>query len=142
MYEDASSAFGMLMLPARVVPKARGDASEDLSALPPEFQPNHHIFYSERLRDVADGLPKWKTVIQGQLEEDDAREERVRVQGHSAATGQCVMRFLLCVVVTCCACTRGMSQTCRRRVFPNSEITCSPRRCLYAAEDRRHPSRA
>jgi hypothetical protein len=90
MYEDASSAFGMLMLPARVVPRARADRSEDVAALPPEFRPNHHIFYSERLQDVTDGLPKWSTVIQGQLEQapHDSADERMRAQGHSARTGQ------------------------------------------------------
>jgi phytoene dehydrogenase-like protein len=91
MYEDASSAFGMFMLPARVVPRAREDLSEDLGALPPEFRPNHHIFYGERLRDVQDGLPKWSTVIQGQLEGaalDDAQDTRLRTEGHNAGTGQ------------------------------------------------------
>jgi len=92
MYEDASSAFGMFMLPARVVPQAREDLSEDLSLLPDEFKPNHHIFYRERLRDVRDGLPKWSTVIQGELEAAAAHytedDERRRVEGHNAATGQ------------------------------------------------------
>lgn len=91
MYEDASSAFGMYMLPARVVPRAREDLSEDLSALPAEFRPNHHIFYRERLQDVSDGLPKWSTVIQGQLEHaalHDASDTRLRVHGYNASTGQ------------------------------------------------------
>ena len=82
----------MYMLPARVVPKARDDVSEDLALLPPEFRPNHHIFYGERLRDVKDGLPKWNTVLQGQLESGEEHYspdgERTRAQGHSQDTGQ------------------------------------------------------
>jgi hypothetical protein len=80
------------MLPVRVVPKVRDDLSEDLNVVPPEFKPNHHLFYRERLRDVSDGLPKWSTVIQGQLQEGPLNNlldgERFRVHGYNEATGQ------------------------------------------------------
>jgi hypothetical protein len=37
------------------------------SKLPVEYQPNHHFHYSERKTDVNDNLPKWKTVIDGEI---------------------------------------------------------------------------
>ena len=36
--------------------------------VPDIYRPNHHIFYDDnRVVDVADGLPKWKTILEGEL---------------------------------------------------------------------------
>ena len=35
------------------------------------YHANHHIFYEERKEDVKDSLPKWKTLIDGELIEKD-----------------------------------------------------------------------
>jgi len=40
------------------------------SALPDAYRPNHHLFYEERVVDVLDGLPKWKTVLGGEVMEE------------------------------------------------------------------------
>jgi phytoene dehydrogenase-like protein len=92
MFEDATSAFGMYMLPVRVCPKARDDLSEDIHSLPDEFKPNHHIFYGERIFNVKDPLPKWKTVLQGEVVEGPEHrteyEPRTRRHGWDPRTGQ------------------------------------------------------
>jgi hypothetical protein len=40
-----------------------------------EYQPNHHFFYSERVHDIEDLIPKWKGLIDGDLHgpSDEAR---------------------------------------------------------------------
>ena len=38
------------------------------------YQPNFHTFYSDRVEDVNDGLPKWKTVPQGELLHEEGTE--------------------------------------------------------------------
>lgn len=32
------------------------------------YKPNHHIFYADRVQDVNDNVPKWKTLPQGAIE--------------------------------------------------------------------------
>lgn len=35
--------------------------------VPTIYRPNHHVFYADRVVDVEDGLPKWKTVLEGEM---------------------------------------------------------------------------
>ena len=55
--EDASRPLGLLVLPLSAV---RG-------GVPEAYRPNHHIFYADRAVDVGDALPKWRTLLQGEL---------------------------------------------------------------------------
>jgi hypothetical protein len=83
--EDATRPLGVLALPlsaaadaarATATPAAAPAAAApataaadtddvDLSLVPEEYRPNHHIFYADRVTDVADNIPKWKTLPQG-----------------------------------------------------------------------------
>lgn len=62
MGEDATGPLGVVALPL----SAAHDAAD-------EYLPNHHIFYADRLdgRAVADDLPKWRTLPQGELLDND-----------------------------------------------------------------------
>lgn len=37
------------------------------NSIPATYRPNHHLFYADRVVDVPDGLPKWKTVLEGEI---------------------------------------------------------------------------
>jgi len=56
------------------------------------FKPNHHIFYDDRVEDVKDDLPKWKTVPQGDLSDADGKNANLTGQpvpgGYDPITGQ------------------------------------------------------
>lgn len=61
MGEDATRPLGVIALPLE-------------RAIEPEscYQPNHHIFYADRVTDVNDSLPKWKTLPEGEIFEQAA----------------------------------------------------------------------
>jgi hypothetical protein len=51
--------------------------------LPVEYQPNHHFHYSERKTDVKDNIPKWKRLIDGELEIKGTLSSPSSNEGHS-----------------------------------------------------------
>lgn len=72
---DASRSQGIFMLNLQRVP--------GFPALPDAYRPNHHVFYCERKIDVLDGLPKWKTIVGGDVigEVSTGSSRLVRQQG-------------------------------------------------------------
>lgn len=58
---DATRLLGFVALNLR---RAKGYADNTLPAI---YRPNHHFFYADRTVDVADGLPKWATVLEGAM---------------------------------------------------------------------------
>jgi hypothetical protein len=56
MGEDATRPLGVIALPL-----ARAAAPHDC------YKPNHHIFYANRVEDVADSIPKWVTLPEGEV---------------------------------------------------------------------------
>jgi hypothetical protein len=58
---DATRLLGFVALNLKL---AEGYTS---NTIPDAYRPNHHVFYDDRVVDVIDGLPKWKTVLEGQL---------------------------------------------------------------------------
>lgn len=56
MGEDATRPLGVIALPLGLTPHAESC-----------YQPNHHIFYADRVSDVPDALPKWKTLPEGEI---------------------------------------------------------------------------
>lgn len=81
--EDATRPLGILALPLSAAVNSHGRATGaittpaavgvapaagvDLASIPEEYRPNHHIFYANRVVDVADNAPKWVTLPQGEL---------------------------------------------------------------------------
>jgi phytoene dehydrogenase-like protein len=55
--EDATGVLGIYALPI--------DAATEPDDM---YKPNHHIFYADRVADAQDNLPKWKTLLEGELE--------------------------------------------------------------------------
>lgn len=55
--DDSVASMGVIKLPH----SASGRAVADV------YQPNHHIFYSERVADAADALPKWVSFPEGSI---------------------------------------------------------------------------
>tara|TARA_B110000208_G_scaffold61188_1_gene79562 strand:+ start:26 stop:1039 length:1014 start_codon:yes stop_codon:yes gene_type:complete len=45
------------------------DASADVGST---YLPNHHLFYDDRVVNVKDELPKWRTVLQGEVADESA----------------------------------------------------------------------
>jgi hypothetical protein len=58
---DATRLLGIIALNLR---RADGFAN---NTLPDAYRPNHHVFYADRVVDCPDRLPKWKTVLEGDL---------------------------------------------------------------------------
>jgi phytoene dehydrogenase-like protein len=56
--EDARRVLGVYALPLH---RVDADKIDDC------YKPNAHIFYTDRVKDVDDALPKWSTVLQGEL---------------------------------------------------------------------------
>jgi hypothetical protein len=57
---DATRLLGFVALNLR---RANGYTTNTLPAI---YRPNHHVFYANRVVDCTDGLPKWKTVLEGE----------------------------------------------------------------------------
>ena len=58
---DATRLLGIVALNLR---RTEGYAN---GTLPDIYRPNHHFFYADRKMDCVDDLPKWKTVLEGDM---------------------------------------------------------------------------
>lgn len=45
------------------------------------YQPSHHIFYADRVQDVNDSIPKWKTIPQGDIEKGGVDQQQQQAGG-------------------------------------------------------------
>ena len=66
---DAERLLGLVALNLDAVPRG-------VSA---EYRPNHHLFYDDRVVEVEDALPKWSTIIQGDIADAMPAEGRASV---------------------------------------------------------------
>ncbi len=73
---DATRWLGMVVL----------NTDKSVSALEDSQLPNHHLFYADRVADIDDNLPKWKTVIEGERLASDGKPF-VAHSGHNETEG-------------------------------------------------------
>lgn len=78
--EDATRPLGIVALPLH---RAVGEVLDT-------YKPNHHIFYADRVEDVSDAVPKWKTLPDGLLvkEKAAAGAESTQAKLGQAAEGE------------------------------------------------------
>lgn len=75
---DATRLLGFLVINLR---KASGYKE---NTLPDIYRPNHHLFYSDRVVNCPDNLPKWKTVLQGEIYKENETIQQNNINNNNS----------------------------------------------------------
>ena len=81
--EDATATLGLVAIPLSIVKRPRKQLTSTGPDYQTNYQPQHHIFYADRVADVNDHLAKWATLPQGVLLHRSTDESAYNFKGIS-----------------------------------------------------------